>query len=117
MVSCTIDEGATWDTSVVSSTDWANDRPGVAIASDGTVNVAWGNHRDGIVKFARQTKDKKGLAKWEEAVVVDIQYYVWDVKLALDANDLAHIIYPGKDWETLMYVKEKPVVPTGSPRP
>ena len=115
VVSCTIDEGVSWDTSVVVTDEWADWRPSVAIASDGTVNVAWAYTQDDSIKFARQLKDKKG-AKWE-VVEVDNQYYVMDVKLALDANDLAHLVYPGKDWSTMMYTKEISVVPTGTPRP
>jgi hypothetical protein len=115
MVSCTTDEGATWKTSVVDSTEWADWRQSVAIASDGTVNVAWANNSSGSIKFARELKEKKSV-KWE-VVEVDTQSYVYDVKLALDANDLAHLVYPGKGWSTLMYTKEKPVIPTTPPRP
>ena len=111
----TTDEGATWDTNVVDDTEWADWRLSVAIASDGTVNVAWSHTNSESIKFARQLKDKKS-SKWE-VVEVDTQYYVMDVKLALDANDLAHLVYPGKDWSTLMYTKEKPVIPTTPPRP
>ena len=115
MVSCTTDEGATWNTSVVDNTEWADWRPSVAIASDGTVNVAWANNGSGSIKFAKELKDKKN-GKWE-VVEVDTQDYVYDVKLALDNNDLAHLVYPGKDWSTLMYTKEKPLIPTTPPRP
>jgi hypothetical protein len=115
MVSCTTDEGATWNTSMVYDMEWADWRPSVAIASDGTVNVAWAHNGDDSVKFARELKDKKG-SKWE-VVEVDIQHYVFDVKLALDENDLAHLVYPGKDWGTLMYTKEIPVILTTPARP
>ena len=50
-------------------------------------------------------------------VDVVIDEYVFDVKLDMDADGLAHIVYPGKDWSTLMYIREKPVVPTGPSRP
>lgn len=115
VVSCTLDEGATWDTSVVVGDEWADFRPSVAIAPDGTVNVAWVYFRKDPIRFARQLKDKKG-SKWEVVDVV-IDERVFDVKLDMDAEGLAHIVYPGKDWSTLMYIREKPVVPTGPPRP
>jgi hypothetical protein len=116
MVSCTTDEGATWNTSMVYGIEWADWRPSVAIAPDGTVNVAWAHNSSDSIKFARQLKDKKGSSKWE-VVEVDIQDNVYDVKLALDENDLAYLVYPGQYWSTLMYTKEIPVIPTTSPRP
>jgi hypothetical protein len=101
VVSCTDDEGASWNTSVVLSDEWADWRPSVAIASDGVVNIAWAKQNS--VKFARELKDKKD-SKWE-VVEVDTQSCcnVMDVKLALDDKDLAHLIYPGKWWTTVMY--------------
>jgi hypothetical protein len=59
----------------------------VAIASDGVVNIAWAKQNS--VKFARELKDKK--------------------------DSLAHLIYPGKWWTTVMYTKEIPVIPTSPP--
>lgn len=115
VVSCTIDEGVTWNTSVVASDEWADFRPSVAISPDGTVNVAWVYYRKDPIRFARQLKDKKG-SKWEVVDVV-IDDNVMDVKLDMGADGLAHLVYPGKDWSTLMYIREKPLVPTGPPRP
>jgi hypothetical protein len=115
VVSCTVDEGASWETSLVFAGEWADWRPGLAIASDGTVNVAWAHTNSESIKFARQLKDKKD-TKWE-MVEVDTQYYVMDVKLAVDADGLAHLVYPGKDWSVLMYTKEIPLVPTSPGRP
>jgi hypothetical protein len=108
-VSCTDDEGASWNTSVVLSDEWAAWRPSVAIASDGIVNVAWAGDSH-TVRFARELKDKKS-GKWE-VVEVDTHFNVMDVKLALDDKDLAHLVYPGKSWTTMMYTKEIPVIPT-----
>ena len=115
VVSCTLDEGVTWNTSVVVNDEWADFRPSVAISPDGTVNVAWVYFRKDPIRFARQLKDKKG-SKWE-AVDVVIDDNVFDVKLDMDADGLAHSVYPGKDWATVMYIREKPVVPTGPPKP
>jgi hypothetical protein len=111
VVSCTVDEGATWNTSLVVSDEWADWRPSVAIASDGTVNIAWAYRHS--VKFARELKDKKG-GKWE-VVEVDTHFNVMDVKLALDDKDLAHLVYPGKSWTTMMYTKEIPLLAAPAP--
>lgn len=97
--SCTTDEGVGWETTLVSTADNPNNRPSIGIASDGTLSIAWGIDIPGDIRFARYTN------KWD-VVTVDNQYYVSDVKMDLDANGMAHLVYPGKGWETLQYTRQ-----------